>query len=241
MAGLLAFGIIFGFALLSLGCVGGSAATPPSTYPGGTATTTPVTTTQSTPSTSDPLALMDEAARGLDWGNIAFDAPSTMRFGQVQTVELVLSPSLSAPALQSQLNEQVGAESAQVQISNRMEAKLTGIGFTIEALSPDLQAVTTQQVTRWQWEVTPTGRGQKKLHLSLSAHIAAAGSDAPLVVRTFDRDIDVNVTVGQRVTSFLQTNWTWLWVAIVVPVTGYVWSRWKKRRALIEASKVKDQ
>jgi hypothetical protein len=211
LAGLLAtLGIIFGFALFSLGCAGGSGDATP---------------------TSDPLAQMDAAARGLDWGNIAFDAPNAMRYGQVQTVELVLSPTLTASALQSQLNEQVGTESAQVQISNRMEAKLTGIGFTIEALSPDLQAVTTQQVTRWQWEVTPTGRGQKKLHLSLSALIGTGGSDAPLVVRTFDRDINVNVTIGQRVTGFLRTNWTWLWAAIVVPVAGYTWARWKKRSA----------
>jgi hypothetical protein len=112
-----------------------------------------------------------------------------MRYAQPQVVELLLSPSLSVADLQAQLQQQVGAESARAQISNRMEAQLTGSGFGIEAQMPDLQAVTSQQTTRWTWKVTPTGHGPQTLHLTLSAHIDVAGRDAPLVVRTFDRDI----------------------------------------------------
>jgi hypothetical protein len=212
---------------LVLGCAGSGSGTPPTTGVPSTITTT----SEVTPSTADPLALMDEAVRDLDWGSIVFNAPNTIRYGQVQTVELVLSRSLPVSALQDQLEQQSSVESAMVRISNRMEARLTGIGFTIEALGPDLQAVTNQQVTRWQWEVTPTGSGLKTLHLSLSAYVGVAGSDAPLVVRTYDRDINVDVTVGQRVTSFLRGNWTWLWVAVVVPCAGYFWAVWRRRRS----------
>jgi hypothetical protein len=35
------------------------------------------------------------------------------------------------------------------------------------------------------------GQGRQKLHLSLSAHIDLGESDTPLVVRTFDRNIEV--------------------------------------------------
>ena len=106
-----------------------------------------------------------------------------------------------------------------------MEAQLTGSGFAIEAQEPDLQAVTSQKSTRWTWKVTPTGHGPQTLHLTLSAHIDVAGRDAPLVVRTFDRDIQVNITIPQRVSGFLQKNWQWLWAAIVVPIAGYLWKR----------------
>lgn len=125
-----------------------------------------------------------------------------MRYAQPQLVELLLSPSLSVADLQAQLRQQVGAESARAQISNRMEAQLTGSGFGIEAQMPDLQAVTSQQATRWTWKVTPTEHGPQTLHLTLSAHIDVAGRDAPLVVRTFDRDIQVNITIPQRVSGF---------------------------------------
>jgi hypothetical protein len=171
---------------------------------------------------------VDESVRQLDWGNIAFNAPASMRYAQPQIVELLLSPSLSVADLQAQLQQKVGVESARAQISNRMEAQLTGSGFGIEAQMPDLQAVTSQQATRWTWKVTPTGHGPQTLHLTLSAHIDVAGRDAPLVVRTFDRDIQVSITIPQRVSGFIQKNWQWLWAAIVLPIAGYLWRRRKK-------------
>jgi hypothetical protein len=171
---------------------------------------------------------VDQIVRQLDWGNIAFNAPVSMRYARPQTVELLLSPSLSVADLQAQLQQKVGAESARAQISNRMEAQLTGSGFAIEAHMPDLQAVTSQQSTRWTWKVTPTGHGPQTLHLALSAHIDVAGRDAPLVVRTFDRAIQVNITIPQRVSGFIQKNWQWLWAAIVVPIAGYLWKRRRK-------------
>lgn len=177
------------------------------------------------------VELVDQSLHQLNWGNIVFNASETMRYSQPQAVELLLSPSLSVEDLQAQLQQNAGADSAQVRISNRMEAQLTGRGFAIEALTPDLQAVTSQQVTRWKWEVTPTEHGQQTLHLAISAHIDVAGRDAPLVVRTFDREIRVDITVQQRVSNFLQKNWQWIWAAVFVPIAGYFWQRRKKRRA----------
>ena len=176
------------------------------------------------------VELVDQSLRELNWGNIVFNVSETMRYEQPQAVELLLSPSLSVADLQAQLQQKAGAESAQVRISNRMEAQLTGRGFAIEALTPDLQAVTSQQATRWKWEVTPTEHGQQTLHLALSARLDVAGRDTPLVVRTFDREILVNITIPQRVSSFLEKNWQWLWAAVAVPIAGYLWKRRRKRR-----------
>lgn len=221
--------VIRGLALTSILAVGGLASTILASCDGDGASTGPPTTFIPTTIPSTAVELVDQGLRELDWGSIAFNAAPTMRYAQPQSVELLLSPSLSATDLEAQLQQSVGAESEQIRISNRMEAQLTGSGFTIEALTPGLQAVTSQQVTRWEWEVTPTGQGRKELHLTLSAYIDLAGSDAPLVVRTYDREIQVDITVAQRVSGFLRNNWQWLWAAIVVPVAGFVWTL-KKRR-----------
>jgi hypothetical protein len=187
--------------------------------------------TQVAPPPPTSVELVDQIFRELDWGNVAFNAPPTMRYAQPQSVELLLSPSLSVADLQAKLHEKLGAESARVRVSNSMEAQLTGTGFTIQALRPGLQAVTSQQITRWKWEVTPTEHGRQTLHLTLSARINVAGRDTPLVVRTFHREIQVDITVPQRVSGFIQNNWQWLWAALVVPIAGYLWNRTKKRRA----------
>ncbi len=175
------------------------------------------------------VSLVDKVLRELSWGNIAFNAPSTMRYKQPRTVELLLSPSLSASQLQAQLEQRVASESDRVRISNRMEAELAGRGFTVEALTPSLQAIASMQTSRWKWEVTPTDSGPQRLYITLSAHIDVAGRDAPLVVRTFDRTIDVEITIPLRVSEFIEKNWQWLWAALLVPIAGYLWRHWMKR------------
>ncbi len=173
------------------------------------------------------IKFVDDILAHLDWGNIAFNAPSTMKYKQPQLVELLLSPSLSIAQLQEQLDQIQDAESARVRISNRMEAQLTGRGFTIQALTPHLQAITSE-TSRWRWEVTPTEHGKQRIYLALLAHIAVAGRDAPLVVRTFDRTIEVTITPSQRVSGFVQDNWQWLWTAVFIPIAAYICRRRKK-------------
>ena len=201
---------------------------PEQSLPTVSAPTVPSTGSEPPPSS---VKLMDQILRELNWGNIAFNAPATMRYAQSQPVELLLSPALSVEDLEAKLRQGTGAQSAHVRVSNRMEAQLTGTGFAIQALRPELQAVTSEQITRWKWDVTPTEHGRQTLHLTLSAHIDIAGRDTPLVVRTFHRDIQVEITVPQRVSGFIQNNWQWLWATLVVPVAGYLWQRRRRRGA----------
>jgi hypothetical protein len=174
------------------------------------------------------VELVDDALRGLDWGNIAFTTPSRLRYQQPQELELLLSTSRSVTELQKKLQQKLGADTARVRISNRMDAQLTGRGFAIVAQTPELLAITSVQTSRWQWEVTPIEHGRQRLHLTLSAHIDVAGHETPLVVRTFDRTIEVQITVAQRVSAFIGKNWQWLWAAVLVPIAAYLWRRWKK-------------
>jgi hypothetical protein len=139
-----------------------------------------------------------------------------------------LSPRLSADKLQLLLHD-AGADTARVQVSNRMEAQLSGTGFAITQLSPGLQAVSSIAPAEWVWDVTPVHRGVQYLRLTLSAHIDVAGENTPLVVRTFERRIEVHVSLRDTLSSFVQDHWTWLWAAVLVPVAGYVWRRRRSR------------
>ena len=104
---------------------------------------------------------------------------------------------------------------------------LTGTGFEIENYSPALQAVTSTRPTQWRWRIAPTSHGPQELHLSLLAHIDVAGNSAPLVVETREAVIQVDITLGQRVTGIVEANWQWLWATFVFPIVGY---RLRRRR-----------
>jgi hypothetical protein len=196
--------------------------------PTGTSSPRPLPRPSPEPSPPHALELVDDVVRELDWGNIAYDPPPRMKLGEPATVELLLSPSASIAELQAQLDEARNPEGATVQVSNRMEAQLSGLGFSIEALTPGVQAITSRKPTRWAWDIQPTDHGGQRLHLALSAHIDVANRDTPLVVRTFDREIEVEITAAQRTSTFLENNWQWLWAAVLVPVTTFLWRRHRK-------------
>jgi hypothetical protein len=118
-------------------------------------------------------------------------------------------------------------EGARIQVSDRMEARLSGPNFAITAVTPEVQAVTRTAVTEWKWEVEPRSKGPQHLHLTLSVLINADGASTSRMIRTFDKEIEVEVTWGQQVGSFLKNNWQWLWAVILVPGIGWLWRRKK--------------
>ena len=119
-------------------------------------------------------------------------------------------------------------EGASIRVSNRMEARLTGPGFQITAVSPEEQAITSRGSTQWNWDVKAITAGKQQLHLTLTALFTVEGKDTRRAIQTFDRTIDVQVKWGQRIAGFVVENWKWLWTVIVVPLAPVIW-RARKR------------
>jgi hypothetical protein len=118
-------------------------------------------------------------------------------------------------------------EGARMRVSDRIEARLSGPNFAITAIAPEIQAVSRSDITEWKWEVKPGSDGHHYLHLTLSALLSVDGASTPRPIRTFDKVIEVEVAWHQRVGSFFEKNWQWLWAAVLVPIVGWLWKRKK--------------
>jgi hypothetical protein len=180
------------------------------------------------------LQRMDRRLSRLARSNLAFNAPKQMRLGENETLKLTLSPSASVGELTQRLRESGATgkivSEQQIVTAKRMQARLTGSEFEIEATSPETQAITFSQPTDWTWDVTPTEEGDSVLDLTVTALIHVEGETTPRQIRSFSKLVTVNVTVGQRISGFVGTNWQWLWTAILVPVGVWGWEKWKDRR-----------
>jgi hypothetical protein len=189
------------------------------------------TPTSGVPPTLDPV--FDEIDRALaaqPLASAAFNAPTELRLGDAAVIQLLLSLSKPLDDLRAELREIGEREGARIRVAPLMEARLTGSGFRVEALTPEIQPVGRRTDTEWSWEVEGTEGGSQRLHLSLAALITVEGERTPRAVRTFDREIEVNVTVNQRITGFIGHNWQWLWAALVVPLLGLAAGLVKSRR-----------
>jgi hypothetical protein len=169
------------------------------------------------------LSLVDSVLSALEKASIAFSAPSTINVNDNAIIELLLSAQSSTRELIHVIEAQGDVDTATVRIANRMEARLTGGGFRITAITPEEQAVTLSEPTGWKWEVSPTETGHHKLHLTLTALLSVDDQTSRRAIRTFDTDIDVEVTLVQRTSMFVNENWQWLFTVLVIPVAGWLW------------------
>ena len=179
------------------------------TVPGPTAATT-------------PLAEVDRELRRLPFGRISFTVPESLELGDTFVLRLVLSLEDSVSQLRQRISEIAQRRGIRVRVSDEMEARLTGFGFTITAINPERQLVSRYATTEWAWDLKAVELGVHQLHLSLSALLDAKNGQTPRTVRTFDTTLTVRVTWFDRTRGFISDNWQWLLTAILLPLAGWI-------------------
>jgi hypothetical protein len=169
------------------------------------------------------LLLIDRILDSLELGNIAFNAPTSMNLKDIAQIQLLLSTQKSIRELGDMLIAAGEKEGARIQVSNCMEARLSGGGFQITAVTPEEQAIASKGVTEWKWEVKPKSPGLQQLHMTLNAIFNVDNTSMRRAIRTYDKTIEVEVTLGQRISGFIGKHWKWLWATIFIPVAGFIW------------------
>ncbi len=171
----------------------------------------------------DRLSAIDRALESMGFGNIAFNAPRSMNLHTTAPIQLVLGLAKPIDELKQMIEAEGEKEGARIRVSDRMEARLSGSNFAITAITPEIQSISRSDVTEWKWEVKPNSEGHQHLHLTVSALLSVDGTSIPpRTVRTFDKVIEVEVTLYQRVGSFFEDNWKWLWAAVLAPLVGWL-------------------
>ena len=171
----------------------------------------------------DPYAAIDKIIARMPIGNIAFNAPETMSIEDTATIQLKLGLNTEISDLKRLIESEGAKEGFTIKVAERMEARLTGQNFAITAITPEVQAISRNEITSWSWEVKPKTKGKQNLHLTLTALVDVNGNSTPRTFRTLNKSVNVKVTQAQHLESFVGQNWQWLWATLLVPIAGWVW------------------
>ena len=177
--------------------------------------------------TKNAFDVIDEQLKKMSFGNIAFNTPKTINIDSTKTIQLKLDLKKSIDELKNTINSQEEKAGAQIKVSNQMEARLTGQNFSITPLTPETQAISSNETTEWMWRVKPTAEGNQDLNLTLSAILDVNGKAIPRKVEVFVKVIEVKVTAYQKMQIFVGKNWQWLWATLVIPIAGWLWRKKK--------------
>ena len=188
------------------------------------------------PIPSSSIALLDDVLDDLEFGNIVFNAPKKMQLGESERIELLLSPTKSIKELQTELENQIDIESANITIANRMEAHLSGRSFEIEPIISERQAISSRRTAQWLWDVIPTESGILTLRLSLTVYVELNNKEENYPVETFERDIKVEVSPLKRISIIFTSIWQflsgmdWFWTVIIIPLAIFLWRKYYRNQ-----------
>jgi hypothetical protein len=196
-------------------------------------------------SNANSLDSVDRVLASMNWANIAFNAPEKISLKDRAQIQLLLSLQKSMEELRGEIAAMGKREGAKIKVSNRMEAHLSSQegSFKILKITPEEQAVGSIGTFEWKWEVEPLAPGIHSLYLNLVAHFSVDGTPTRKSIRTFEKKIEVEVPpeveipARQQALEFIERNWQWLWVVILVPIArwlwpiaGRLWRQWKGPR-----------
>ena len=168
----------------------------------------------------------DELLERLPLANIVFDVPQLLRLGERTPIYLRLSLGDSLKELEKSLSPTAAGtkKGAQIHVTDRIEARLTGTAFRIESIRPEVQGI-GHETTDWQWEIEPSAPGLQTLHLTVSVLMEVGGTRVLRAIRTFDEKIEIQVSWSKTVADFFKGQWKWLWTAFLVPLVGWLWGK----------------
>jgi len=187
---------------------------------GGGATPPPITTGSEAPASTQlaptavtlegALAQVDRQLEQTMSAAITYNVPSSMNVYETKTIQLLISPSLSANELKGQLNEPGNVITATVSVTPRLRAELRGAdpdAFLIQPLhdNPE-QLLSNVEPTEWRWTIKAQKAGEQELTLTLYRLVEYSNKEYWRQV-TYENSVTVSVTLAQRLANF---DWKWL-------------------------------
>lgn len=147
-----------------------------------------------------PAMATDEFLGSLRTVPIAHETPRGATFGRPFTVTVALDATGDDSATDS-LPGTGNIGEGEAQVSDTVQAVVSGEAFRVEAITPDVQRLSPLTENVWRWKVTPTAVGNQDLVIELFALMG----DEALPLRTFRDSVEVKVSrIGQAV-AFAQS------------------------------------
>lgn len=183
---------------------------------------------------SPPPSSLDLQLKKLVQGNIAFNNPEKMQIGETEQIEAKLAVSVPPDELMGMLTAAGKRESTSLEVSDHMQATLTGgAAFDVSPTGPQSQWIAQDAPTTWHWLVTPKLTGPQFLTLSVDAIISINGDKDTRNITTLTRPIEVDVARPHNAEEWVAWikdqgeafGWGWGALAAVIAVVTGSWRR----------------
>ncbi len=180
--------------------------------------------------TEQQLSQIDQLMSQTMSASFAYNAPTSMQLNQTAALQLLLNPAISPDALATQIAESGLLVSGTIEVTPRMKAELKAQdedALVIRPLYNTEQIVSATETTTWEWWVTAKKEGNQHLTLVIYRLVKYEGQDYWREVKTYKADINITVTLAQRIQSL---DWKWIAGILIPAILIPAFWRWVDRR-----------
>jgi hypothetical protein len=194
------------------------------------------TTIDSSSPVEEQLEQIDKLLSQSVQSSIAYNVPDALTLDSTVTIELLLNPSIAPTQLAGQISANGEVVTAQIEVTPMMKAELISRNGEALAIQPihanAVQLVSNIDTTRWAWLVTGKKSGQQKLLLVIYRLIKFEGQEFWREVKSYEAEISVEVTFGQRLQS-LGWGWAIVWF-LAIFLLAALWRQYGQSRSPLE-------
>ncbi|HSD57306.1 MAG TPA: right-handed parallel beta-helix repeat-containing protein, partial [Methanotrichaceae archaeon] len=182
----------------------------------------------------DYSAALEDAMKNLDVGKFIWNPPAEMEVGRTERVVALITRDLTVNLTEELRGRGVPQPEELINTSCTMKVSLSGSGnsFMIKSIGDETQAVGVgkNDITEWNWDVTPLVGGEQKLTIVATVILTIDGIRESHNLPVLERAVMVKVRPQSVVMEFMGKNWQWLAVTLVIPIITWFWrSRLQKK------------
>lgn len=169
-------------------------------------------------------------AQQLYKANAVFAVPNKANINDEIKAQLIIDPTRALAEIKKDITVGPVKEAEQIKISKIVIAKLTAPDFEFISASSAEQAMVEDGKTEWIWSLRPKTSGMHPINLVIEAQVTVGNKTTPHFIRTFDKQVMIEITPFQVVATWWDKYWQWVFVTLLLPFGKWLYEHYKPKK-----------
>lgn len=162
--------------------------------------------------------------------NAVFAVPDKANIKEDIKAQLIIDPTKTVEEIKKDITVGPVRESGQIKISKIVIAKLNAPDFEIISAPAIAQAIIEDGKTEWIWGLRPKTAGIHPINLVIEAEVTVGNKMTPHLIRTFDKQVMIEITATQTLASWWNKYWQWIIATLLLPFGKWLYSQHKSKK-----------
>lgn len=167
--------------------------------------------------------------------NAVFGLPNKANINDEIKAQLIIDPVRTLEEIKKDITVGPVKEAEQIKIAKIVIAKLTAPDFDFISASSTEQAIVEDSKTEWFWVLRPKTSGIHPINLVIEAQVTVGNKTTPHFIRTFDKQVMIEITPVQLISTWWDKYWQWVFVTLLLPFIKWLYNKYTEKKKSIES------